>query len=131
MQWNILNAKRHVFTVNGHSVEGTVTVQWTYEDTLPVAGDDFDFGDSKANQDYEARFGERGDLANVIISVIVRAEGLEGIDTLGGCHVAYKSFEADVMSLVNDHAMTDNATEACQKEILDAATRLVKYAKAA
>lgn len=130
MRWNILSAKRHEFSVNGHAVQGTVTVQWDHEYTLPQSGQDFDFGDAKANADYEARF-ERGELCNIVVSVIVRAEGLEGIDTLGGCHVSNRDFENDLMQLVNDHAMIENATAELSKDILDAAVRLQKYTKAA
>lgn len=131
MQWNLLTAKKHLINVNGHSVEGTLTVQWQYEDVLPVAGDDFDFGDAKENEAYAERFNpRRHDLASVVISVIVRGEGMEGIDTLGACHVALKTFETDVMSMVNDHAMIENATDAVVKEIIDAASRLTKYKEA-
>ena len=131
MRWNILKAKKHSFKLGRHKVEGTVTIQWDYEDTLPRAGHDFDFGDADDNARYEARFGQRGDLANVVVSVIVRAEGLEGIDTLGGCHVSIRDFDNDLMQLVNDHAMIDNATDTLSKEILEAAVRLQKYAKGA
>lgn len=130
MRWNILSAKRHEFSVNGHAVQGTVTVQWDYEDAYPEAGQDFDFGDAKENEAYAKRF-ERGELCNVIVSVIVRGEGLEGIDSLGGCHVSNRDFENDLMQLVNDHAMIENATAELSKDILDAAVRLQKYTKAA
>lgn len=131
MRWNILSAKKHSFKLGRHKVEGTVTVQWEYEDYAPRAGQDFDFGDAKANKAYEARFGERGDLCNIVVSVIVRAEGLEGIDTLGGCHVSNRDFVKDVIDLVTDHAMIDNASQELTQGIIDAAVRLQKYAKGA
>lgn len=129
MRWNILKAKKHSFKLGRHKVEGTVTIQWDYEDTLPRAGQDFDFGDADDNARYEARFGR--DLANVVVSVIVRAEGLEGIDTLGGCHVSFRDFDKDLMQLVNDHAMIETATDEVAKNILEASIRLQKYAKGA
>lgn len=131
MRWNILSAKKHSFKLGRHKVEGTVTVQWEFEDYAPRAGHDFDFGDANDNARYEARFGERGDLANVVVSVIVRAEGLEGIDTLGGCHVSFRDFDKDLMQLVNDHAMIETATDEVAKNILEASIRLQKYAKGA
>jgi hypothetical protein len=131
MQWNLLTAKKHLINVNGHEVEGTVTVQWAYEDVLPVAGEDFDFGDANENEAYAERFNpRRHDLVNVMVSVIVRAEGMEGIDHLGACHVALKTFETDLMGIVDCHGMVDNATAECQKEIMEGAKRLVKYSEA-
>lgn len=132
MRWNLLTGyegKRIHLNVNGHKVEGTVTIQWEYDD-FPTIGDDFDFGDQKDNEDYLKRF-ERGELSNVIVSVIVRAEGLEGIDTLGGCHVSNRDFVKDVIDLVTDHAMIDNASRELTQNIIDTAIRLQKYAKGA
>jgi hypothetical protein len=130
MRWTLLKGhegKKVKIKVNGHTVDAVVTIQWTYEDSYPVAGQDFDFGDQKENEAYEARFNDR-DLGNVLVSVIARAEGLEGLDTLGGCHVKWSNFETDLTDLVNDHGMTENALEALKTEILDASKRLAKYA---
>lgn len=133
MRWELLKGyegKKVKIKVNGHAVDAVVTVQWTYEDSAPRAGQDFDFGDAKANQDYENRFNDH-DLGNVIISVIARAEGLEGLDSLGGCHVKWSQFETDIMQLVNDHDMHRIALDGLKAEILDASKRLTKYARKA
>jgi hypothetical protein len=116
--------------VNGHMVEAVVSVMWDYEDTHPVSGEDFDFGDSQANDDYEARF-FRGELSNVMVTVRVMAEGLEGLDHLGACHVTSRDFETDLMQLVNDHDMIGQASDELKTNIIEAASRLQKYAKGA
>lgn len=126
MRWNILQAKKQSFEVNGHQVDGTMTIQWDYDDCAP----EFDSGvpeyDAQDRADYES-----GKVQYIVISVIARAEGLEGIDTLGMVAVRTAHFDADLMEVAQTHGMTDNARDTLQNEIMDAATRLQKYARKA
>lgn len=117
--------KKVAMLVNGHAVDAVVTVQWDY-DLFPEIGDGFEFGDDEANKAYLARF-ENEELYSVVISVIARAEGIEGIDTLGGCHIVSRQFVNSIMECVIDHDMILNAINDLKLNILDAAQRLQRF----
>ncbi len=118
--------KKATLKINGHKVPVTVSIRYEFEQELPKAGDDFDFGDAEANAEYERRF-QTGELVNVYIQVSVNGEGLEGMDSLGACHVKASTFEADVLETVKWHDMRQIASDDLTKQILDAAQRFPKY----
>lgn len=133
MRMELLNGyegKKLTIYVNGHAVEAVVSIRYEFEPEFPKAGDDFDFGNAKENSDYARRF-ETGELSNVYIQVSVHAEGLEGMDSLGACHVVSRRFVKDVRDIVRTHGMIREAREHLTKQILDAAARFPKYLKAA
>lgn len=123
---NGYEGKKIKLNVNGHAVDAVVTIRWQFEDSYPVPGDDFDFGDAKDNREYARRF-ETGELSNVYIQVSVYAEGLEGMDSLGACHVFNRRFVRDVRDVVRTNGMVKTACDDLTKQILDAAARFPKY----
>ncbi len=116
-------AKREVLNVNVHAVQCTVSVKWFYEDE-PI---DVDFGSEAENNAYISRFDRNGDLCNIVITVVARGEGLEGLDHLGCNHVKWVSFDADVLETITDNGMTETALEELRKAISDASQKLAKY----
>lgn len=129
MRLELLNGyegKKLKIKVNGHIVDAIVSIRYEYETEFPRAGHDFDFGDAKDNASYERRF-ERGELLSLYIQVSVYAEGLEGMDSLGACHVKASDFVKDVRDVVRTNSMIGVAVEDLTKQILDAAQRFPKY----
>lgn len=97
--------------INGISLDADVKVQ-VMQDEWPDGN--FDFGDAEENARYLERF-ETGELLCLFIQVTVSAEGETGFDSLGMCHVKAQSIDKDVLEMVKDYAMVDNAV----KELTD------------
>ena len=121
--------KRHKITVNGHEIDAVVSIEYAYEDYTPTAPNDFDYGDAKENAKYAARFRDGGDLSNVMVTVTVRAKGLEGVDHLGGCHIRDSHFETDIMDVVSQYEMISIASKELRKNIIEAALELRSFLK--
>jgi len=111
--------------INGHSVLVGVFIAWAWE-TEPVEGS-FCFGDEQENAEYLARF-KSGELANVCLRVTAYAEGCEGVDHLGMCHISTENFEDEILKAVTDQGMEGEAVAYLTIEILNQAKRLKKYA---
>lgn len=114
--------------INGHKVETKVYIQY-FSDDHPQIGDDFDFGDKIENEKYLARFNSGNDLICINIRVLVCAEGFEGIDDLGGCHVKINEFTIDVLDIVKEYNMIEKASDELSNTILDVTLKLKKYLK--
>jgi hypothetical protein len=120
-------AKKIKTDLNGQSIEVVVSIEYFYEDNAPRAGQDFDFGDPIDNDNYEARFTNGGDLSNIGVSVIARSEGLEAMDHLGQVHASAKSFTQDVVDVVRDHTMIENAVTELKTNIIEASKSLARF----
>lgn len=110
--------------INGIGVNAEVKIKID-QDEWPDG--DFDFGNAEDNARYLKRF-ETGELVCVRIVVEVSAEGEMGIDSLGMCHVKAQSLEGDVLAMVKDHQMIEQAAEDLRKEITSKAKRLFQFA---
>lgn len=114
-------------SVNGIIVPATLKIK--IENEQESVEGDFDFGDAKENAKYLKRF-ERGELLLLCVFVEVIAEGERGIDSLGMCHIKANNAESDVMDLVKDYGMVENAKQDCIDSIVTKAKRLVHFANA-
>jgi hypothetical protein len=89
-----------------HSLGQKINIAWGYDDS----NIEIDFGDDTENKDYIRRF-LSGELLSVLILVTYRDDSgnVYGEDILGDCHVSSKDFARDILSMVSDHGMVDNA----------------------
>src|ERR1700676_3896601 len=110
---------KHLTKVNGIEITAEIVVSVNEDDNYsPTAPNDFDFGNAAENKAYAKRFAyESGDLFNGIITVKATAFGIEGFDSLSGCHLncnnAFNSapFENDVNQMVETHDMVSEALD--------------------
>lgn len=107
---NILKKFKKDFEINGQTEKCSIIIKWDYEPHYPVAGDDFDFGDTFENASYAKRF-EKGELVNVFIMVEVCYGMVVGSDSMGGCHISVSNFEDDIMELIEVYKMIDDSIE--------------------
>ena len=85
--------------------EAPFKVRVTIDQDDPVtAGQDFDFGTDKANNDYAARFNS-GELVNAIVTVTVATHGLSEATSIGGCHLRTGHIQSDARELIQDHQL--------------------------
>jgi hypothetical protein len=105
---------KHRITVNGHNLKATVYITWDYEHE-PIEGS-VDFGSEEADREYYQRFYD-GELQNVWISVKAYWQGAEGFDSLGGCHVKASGLETDVVQIVAEYSMVEQALDSLKKQI--------------
>ena len=93
-----------------------VKIEIHYEPETEGVECDFDFGSVEEKTKYLKRF-ETGELENVRIRVQARLGDLCGTDYLGMCHVTSDGLNQDVLSLVNDHGMIEEAVHDLEKQI--------------
>ncbi len=117
--------KRIEFELNGHKVEGVISILWDY-DSSPIE-DQFDYGSTEANRLEVERF-RMGELLSLVVSVVIRAEGLEGIDTLGQVWIKAQSWSQEIQEVVEFHEMVETALEDLKFNIEHASSKLAKYA---
>lgn len=110
MKYQIKSEKKMI-DYNGHPLEILVTVSWDY-DSLPVAGQDFDFEDAEENRKYERRF-ESGEFVSAIIQVSAECQrlGVVEADYLGGVHCNALKLEEDILATLKDHDMESLAID--------------------
>lgn len=111
--------------INSH-VETKIIVSWDY-DQSPEG--DFDFGDEIENAKYLKRF-ESGELMCIVIRVEAYAEGEQGTDYLGMCHVKASNLESDVRNIIAEHDMKHNACVELRDNILSRAQTMKKFIEA-
>ncbi len=115
-QWHTVDTMERVLNLNdARTVNVKVTIQVT-DDHEEVEGS-FDFGDDAENAAYLERFNS-GDLVSVCIRVKAEYDTAEGTDYLGGCHIKVgPGFDDDILDMVNDHGMIDEALASLKREI--------------
>jgi len=125
MKLELLKMDKTFLNVNKNNmhVDTQVYISWGL-DEFPE--NDFDFGNEKENKEYLMRF-ETGELLCVWIQVKAKCEGEEGTDSLGMCHVKANDLESEIMNIVAEHDMKNNACIELRNNILCTAKRMEKY----
>src|SRR5688572_5594839 len=98
--------------INGNTVNVEISIQ-VEEDNIGPEGE-FGFGSEEENKKYLERF-HRNELFVGCIFVTASAFGLEGVDSMGDCHLSSNNmfnsepFESDVNNILSYYNMIENA----------------------
>lgn len=117
--------KRMNFKINGHLVQGLVTVKYDYETDM-----DFSYWDDEAKKQTIKDL-DAGRVAALYVQVEVHFEGLTGLDSLGQVFVRNSAFDKDLTQTVSDHAMIQTAIDDLTKQVLELAPKLQRFVKGA